>query len=388
MSGAEQHAEVDRLLDMVRAEAGLIVSRGTDEDGEPLYGFVHRAFQEYFAALDVLNRYQREDDSNIIRNFLVDYVHDPHWQEVIFLLFGKLRQRFATNQLRFILAGKTRRSRYSSIIEQDLFFVANCLADGIVVDQDFADEVITKLGQVVRETPFPTQLLDAITVIMSLSRKKYYSEQIEQALQSIRHYFDNLDWQAKVAEAIYQSSSSASKGQHESIQLLNTLLQRSGPLMEKEVQELQENYSSTSLEKQHGKFQSLNQPVPNANADFETRLNLALLPFESKSNNFSERVQAIKILLMLTDIENARKLLEIRWQSPSLIETSRFDNLNKFISSIPAICELAEQDTIPLRARDQLYQLLCLMVPLFMQIDAVTDSVEHNEIRKPPSPKD
>ena len=154
LTGAEQHAEVERLLDMVRTEAGLIVSRGTGEDGEPLYGFVHRTFQEYFAALDVLNQYQQEDDSSIIRKFLTDYVHDPHWQEVILLLFGKFKHKFATNQFRFILAGKTRRSRYSSILNHDLFFVANCLADGIVVDQDFAGEVITKLARIVQETPY------------------------------------------------------------------------------------------------------------------------------------------------------------------------------------------------------------------------------------------
>src|SRR5262249_54810500 len=60
---AEQRSEAKRFIALVQEEAGLIVERGTDENGEPLYGFVHRTFQEYFAAADVYERYQQEEDS-------------------------------------------------------------------------------------------------------------------------------------------------------------------------------------------------------------------------------------------------------------------------------------------------------------------------------------
>jgi predicted NACHT family NTPase len=110
LAGAEQNADAELFLELVRIEAGLIVARGTDETGETLYGFVHQTFQEYFAAVDVIERYQQEDDSKIIRNFLKDHLHEPHWREVILLLFGKLKHKFATAQLRGILEGKSRLS--------------------------------------------------------------------------------------------------------------------------------------------------------------------------------------------------------------------------------------------------------------------------------------
>ena len=131
ISGAEQNSEVERFLELITTEAGLIVARGTDETGDELYGFVHRTFQEYFAAMDVLERYRQDDNSAIVRDFLEQYVHDPHWHEVILLLFGKLLHKFATNQLHFILDHQCRSSKYWDVVQQDLFFVCTCLAQGI-----------------------------------------------------------------------------------------------------------------------------------------------------------------------------------------------------------------------------------------------------------------
>ncbi len=82
---------------------GTYAERGTDEYGEPIYGFVHRTFQEYFAAVDILNRFKEEADVGLIRNFLAAHIHDPHWHEVILLLLGKLPHKITTAQLRLIL---------------------------------------------------------------------------------------------------------------------------------------------------------------------------------------------------------------------------------------------------------------------------------------------
>src|SRR6202030_2313319 len=100
--------QASRFLELVKEEVGLIVERGTDENSESLYGFVHRTFQEYFAAADVYERYQQKEDTVIISEFLRDHLQDPHWHEVILLLFGKLKRGPATRQLRQILDGKIR----------------------------------------------------------------------------------------------------------------------------------------------------------------------------------------------------------------------------------------------------------------------------------------
>src|SRR5690349_813930 len=122
---AEQRAEAKRFLELMQIEAGLIVERGKDENSEDLYGFVHRTFQEYFAAADVYERYQQEEDPTIISEFLIEHLHDPHWHEVILLLLGKLKRKPVTAQLCQFLEGKikSRRSQYTDIVQQDLFFV-------------------------------------------------------------------------------------------------------------------------------------------------------------------------------------------------------------------------------------------------------------------------
>src|SRR5205085_6362223 len=55
-SVVDQRAEAKRFLELMREEAGLIIEREFDGDGEKFYGFVHRSFQEYFAAADVYER--------------------------------------------------------------------------------------------------------------------------------------------------------------------------------------------------------------------------------------------------------------------------------------------------------------------------------------------
>ena len=59
---AEQRSEAKWFIDLMTVEAGLLVERGTDGNGEALYSFVHRTFQEYFAAADVHERFQQAVD--------------------------------------------------------------------------------------------------------------------------------------------------------------------------------------------------------------------------------------------------------------------------------------------------------------------------------------
>ncbi|MGZ3646262.1 MAG: NACHT domain-containing protein [Ktedonobacteraceae bacterium] len=75
----KQRREAERFLALMHEEAGLIVERGKGEDGEELYGFMHRTFQEYFAAMDVYEQYEQEDNPEIVSEFLQEHLHDPHW---------------------------------------------------------------------------------------------------------------------------------------------------------------------------------------------------------------------------------------------------------------------------------------------------------------------
>jgi hypothetical protein len=180
----ERQAEAKRFIDLVQTEAGLIVERGTDENGESLYSFVHRTFQEYFAAADIYERYQQEEDPTIIRDFLREHLHDPHWREVIMLLLGKLKSKPVTNQLQHILQGKikSKRSGYTQFVQQDLFFVCDCLVEEIKVEHTLVEMVISRLKEVVQSSWSPVQRWEALDFLGKLMRTRQYGEQAKQEL--------------------------------------------------------------------------------------------------------------------------------------------------------------------------------------------------------------
>ncbi len=183
-SAEERQVEAERFLELMRTETGLIVKRGKDESGEDLYGFIHRTFQEYFAALDIYFRQAdppHPDDANAILNkFLTRHLHDPHWQEVILLLFGKLGPVRATTQLQLILDPIDNqvccRSTYTQIIQQDLFFACTCLKEEITVQNKLAVEIVTRLSKVIYASSFPSQRNDAINTLASLLKTQQYSQ--------------------------------------------------------------------------------------------------------------------------------------------------------------------------------------------------------------------
>lgn len=187
-SAEERQVEAERFLDLMRTETGLIVKRGKDDSGEDLYGFIHEAFQEYFAALDVYFRQadpphpdRPDEDANAILNtFFTQHLHDPHWQEVILLLFGKLGPGRATTQLQLILDPVGNkvccRSTYTAILQQDLFFACSCLKEEITVQNRLVSEIVTRLSEVIATSPFPSQRNDALRALASLLSTQQYSQ--------------------------------------------------------------------------------------------------------------------------------------------------------------------------------------------------------------------
>ncbi len=179
-SPEERQLEAERFLELMRTETGLIVKRGRDESGEDLYGFIHRTFQEYFAALDIYFRQADPphpdlpgENANIILNtFLTRHLHDPYWQEVILLLFGKLGPVRATMQIQMILNppdGKVCcRSNYTEIIQQDLFFACACLQEEITVQNNLAREIVARLSKL--DTDITILLHNVYMLLMHLPR--------------------------------------------------------------------------------------------------------------------------------------------------------------------------------------------------------------------------
>src|SRR6266496_416425 len=199
----------------MRTETGLIVKRGKDESGEDLYGFIHRTFQEYFAALDIYFRQAdppHPDDANAILNaFLTQHLHDPHWQEVILLLFGKLGPGRATTQLQLILdpvdSKVCCRSTYTDIIQQDLFFACSCLKEEITLQNRLVVEIITRLSEVISTSPFPSQRNHAICALASLLSTQQYSQPGRMALLNLLTRSTLAEsTRIQIAQALYSSN--------------------------------------------------------------------------------------------------------------------------------------------------------------------------------------
>jgi hypothetical protein len=195
--------------------------------------------------------------------------------------------------------------------------------------------------------------------------------------------------EVQIAEAIYQYSPSGSDERREITRLLLARYQQGGLSPEQEVQIAEAIYQSSpfgSDERREG-FHLLKQYMQDISLALETRLNLALMPCKRRNNNFLERSEAIQILLTLAQKETVMNLLQKHWRSfPlneqsslngqfSLIERRLFKPIfhrrqyDAFIPSIPAIFELACQDVLPAKRRDEMYQLLREMVPLFDQTE-------------------
>ncbi|HKF36883.1 MAG TPA: NACHT domain-containing protein, partial [Ktedonobacteraceae bacterium] len=202
-SEEDLHTQAALFLDMMEVETGMIVQRGSGEGDLPLYGFIHRTFQEYFAAVAVYNRYmpEREEKPHQLDEFITQHLHSAHWREVILLLLAKLPRRSATARLQAILDGT---SIFNNLLKQDLFFVCDCLLDEIIAEETLAQRVIAELQNVIRSSPFPSQQSEAVTYLVSLLQTRHCASLAGSALVACLTD-DNPTWvRLHVAENLYR----------------------------------------------------------------------------------------------------------------------------------------------------------------------------------------
>ncbi|MEG4942121.1 HEAT repeat domain-containing protein [Microcoleus sp. F4-D5] len=133
--------EAKRFVDFIQQRTGLL-----NEQGQDLYAFVHKTFQEYLCVQEIA--YQADDDGDfeIVLNHIRDNLHDAHWREVLLLLIAQQKPKKAAKAMRAILAAN---SEYEEWLHRDLFFAGTCLAENIkelkVVDGSLIVEILEKL---------------------------------------------------------------------------------------------------------------------------------------------------------------------------------------------------------------------------------------------------
>ncbi|MBI5303440.1 MAG: HEAT repeat domain-containing protein [Chloroflexi bacterium] len=129
--------EASRFIDRLVERAGILVERSPDR-----FAFAHRTFQEYFAAMDIYNRYLDEEDPQIVHDAVMSHLHDPRWEEVSLLTMAKLKVKPTTKLLQAILSAN---SWGEGVLHRDLFFAARVLADDVMVERAVVERVVKEL---------------------------------------------------------------------------------------------------------------------------------------------------------------------------------------------------------------------------------------------------
>jgi HEAT repeat protein len=117
----EAKEEAKRFLKFIRERTGLV-----NEQGQNCYAFVHKTFQEYLCAQDIIYQADNEDDFTIILNHITDHLHDPHWHEVLLLLIAQQKPKKAAKAICTILEAN---SPYEQWLHRDLLFAGMCLGE-------------------------------------------------------------------------------------------------------------------------------------------------------------------------------------------------------------------------------------------------------------------
>lgn len=146
----EARRESETLLEAVSLHSGILLPRGTDEDGRNLYGFLHQTFSEYLTAYYLAEKWENQEIN------LLQYAHDPYWREVILLMAGHLGIQYRKKAGRFlkdILQLKS--SPYEDYLQRDLILAGIILADGVPVGPgNLVMSLLTDLLQLWITTPF------------------------------------------------------------------------------------------------------------------------------------------------------------------------------------------------------------------------------------------
>ncbi|UCH96713.1 MAG: NACHT domain-containing protein [Candidatus Aminicenantes bacterium] len=162
--------EYKEFLNFLRQEAGFFYEKGENELGQPMFGFIHLTFEEYFAALHLWERwYEGSID-------LKKYVFDPRWVEII---------RLASAQIRFAFKVKIGRSKAAEFVKdllnvEDIFpeayrplqLVCLVLADDVSITDELQNEI---LGKII-DACSSTESEELIASFSSLFKELLYSD--------------------------------------------------------------------------------------------------------------------------------------------------------------------------------------------------------------------
>ena len=118
---SEPREKANKLIDQLRHRNFILCDRGADT-----YGFVHRTFLEYFCAVEIVNRFEKQ--RTLTFEQLRDDVFGNHWQdetwhEVLRLICGLIDVKFARELIEYLIEIEGKDYNF-----KNLFLAAECLS--------------------------------------------------------------------------------------------------------------------------------------------------------------------------------------------------------------------------------------------------------------------
>jgi predicted transcriptional regulator len=203
--------EGERFVNFIRDRTGLL-----NEQGQDCYAFVHKTFQEYLCAQEILYRADNEDDFGIVLKHIKEHLHTPHWKQVLLLLVAQLKPQKAVKAIKAIIENG---SLYERWLHRDLLFAGSCLAedpqDLSTTDADLPQNIIRRLFDLEIANPFfesykvKGKLFEVIVSLhettfaeLALNELKGREDSIEKS--RLRRYRAALEKQALISDLIAQ----------------------------------------------------------------------------------------------------------------------------------------------------------------------------------------
>jgi len=116
---SEPREKANPLIDQLRHRNFILCDRGGD-----IYGFVHRTFLEYFCAVEIVHRFEKQ--RTLTFEQLRDEVFGQHWQdetwhEVLRLICGAIDAKFAGQLIEFLMTREWNQQKHPEYFEIDMF---------------------------------------------------------------------------------------------------------------------------------------------------------------------------------------------------------------------------------------------------------------------------
>ena len=119
---SEPREKANRLIQQLRERNFILCYRDADT-----YGFMHRTFLEYFCAVEIVNRFEKQ--RSISFEELRDRVFGEHWQdetwhEVLRLICGMIDKNFSGELINYLIEQNGEEAKFENV-----FLAANCLQE-------------------------------------------------------------------------------------------------------------------------------------------------------------------------------------------------------------------------------------------------------------------